>query len=201
MLIDSYGGHFLDMQNSVQKLLVEKEMFSAMDGLSPISNDIKKCMNQYGNTTQILRQMAQRGFAPVYEYDDPAVEMIVKMNIGGIVQSAKSTIIGLPRSIWTDYPNVEFGLVPTSESARILIAKMVLAQEAKEAIAAQEAKEAIAAQEAKEAIAAQKAVLEQKDKEIILQLEAEVAMLKQKAKETWYKRWWKRLIMNVPKMP
>jgi hypothetical protein len=140
MLIDSYGGHFLDMQNSVEKLLVKKEVFSAIDGLSPISNDIIECIDCYGNTTQILRQMAQRGFAPVTNYKDPAVEMIVKMNIGGIVRRSKSILIGLSELIWIDNPDVEYGLVPTSESARILIAKLVLAQEAKDAIAAQEAK-------------------------------------------------------------
>lgn len=132
MLIDSHGGHFLDMQNAVENLLVKKEFFSAVDSFNSISNGIKKCMRQYGNTTQILRQMAQRGFAPVDEYDDPAVQMIVTMNIGGIVQRSKSILIGLSDLIWIDYPNFEYGLVPTSESARILIAELVLAQEAKE---------------------------------------------------------------------
>jgi hypothetical protein len=144
-------------------------LFAAADMLLPMSNDIKNCIDSYGNTTQILRQMAQTGFAPVDRYDDPAVKMIVRWNIGGIVQRGKSENIGLPKSIWNDYPNVSYGLVLAPECARIVVAEEVLAQEAKEAILEQEAKEAILEQEAKEAI------------------------LEQEATESQWKFWWKRL--------
>jgi hypothetical protein len=80
MLIDSYGGHFLCIQIFLEKVLVEKEMFSAIDSLSTISNDIKECIDRYANKTQ----MTQIGFAPVCKYNDPVVEMIVKINIGGL---------------------------------------------------------------------------------------------------------------------
>jgi hypothetical protein len=56
------------------------------------------------------------------------------------VQRAKSENIGLPKSIWNDYPNVSYGLVLAPERARIVVARVVLAQEAKEAISDQEAK-------------------------------------------------------------
>jgi hypothetical protein len=53
LLIDSYGGHFMNIEESVYKLLQTKEMFAAADMLLPMSNDIKKCIYSYGNTTQI----------------------------------------------------------------------------------------------------------------------------------------------------
>jgi hypothetical protein len=47
----------------------------------------------------------------------------------------------LSKSIWIEYPSIKYGLVPTSKSARIVIADEVLAQEAKEAILEQKAKQ------------------------------------------------------------
>ena len=69
----------------------------------------------------------QSGFAPVADSKDPVVEMIVRSNIGGIVTSRKSKVVGLPSTIW----NINFSsaLIPTSESARNLIAKEVLLEE------------------------------------------------------------------------
>jgi hypothetical protein len=71
-----------------------------------------------------LRRMAERGFAPVAKPKDPAVEMIVRSNIGGIVTECKSKVVGLDNTVWEDF--VKNGLIPTSESARNLIAIEVL---------------------------------------------------------------------------
>jgi hypothetical protein len=71
-----------------------------------------------------LQQMAAHGFAPVARTRDPVVEMIVRSNIGGIVTKTRSIVVGLPDTIWKD--DIVNGLVPTSESARNLIAIEVL---------------------------------------------------------------------------
>jgi hypothetical protein len=67
-----------------------------------------------------LRHMAECGFAPVADSRDPVVEMIVRSNIGGIVTMHLPKVVGLPSTIWKD--NIHSGLIPTSQSARNLIA-------------------------------------------------------------------------------
>jgi len=63
--------------------------------------------------------MAENGYAPVEKSSNPAVEMIVRSNIGGVVDCTSSLAVGLP----ADEQSTELSLVPTSESARNLIAQ------------------------------------------------------------------------------
>ena len=93
--------------------------------LNPISKNITIVLEVHPHKgLMYLRRMAEHGFAPVAESTDPVVELIVRSNIGGIVDRRKSKIVGLPSTIWND--DIDSGLIPTSESARNLIAIKIL---------------------------------------------------------------------------
>ena len=125
LLIAGYGGHFLRMIEALILLKLKKENFSLVNGLNPISQSITMVLTRFPiEGLGYLRQMAESGFAPVSNERDPAVEMIVKSNIGGVVSRENSRTVGLPNTIWKD--NCSRGLIPASESARNEIAIEVL---------------------------------------------------------------------------
>jgi hypothetical protein len=125
LLIASYGGHFLYMSDSLSNLMTNKELFAIAMELNPISKSITAVLEMYPRTgLTYLRHLAESGFAPVVNPRDPVVEMIVRSNIGGVVTRTKSVVVGLPNTIWKE--DFVYGLVPTSKSARNLIAINVL---------------------------------------------------------------------------
>jgi hypothetical protein len=124
-LIASYGGHVLCISSALNLLMREKELFCIDMALNPISENITNVLEVHPRKgLMYLRRMAECGFAPVAKSRDPVVELIVRSNIGGIVTNRKSKVVGLPSTIWNE--KFSFGLVPTSESARNLIAIEVL---------------------------------------------------------------------------
>jgi hypothetical protein len=128
LLIASYGGHFLRLSSALEHLMDEKEHFFLDMALNPISENISNVLKVHPHEgLMYLRCLAECGFAPVADSRDPVVEMIVRSNIGGIVTSRKSKVVGLPSTIWNI--NFSLALIPTSESARNLIAKEVLLEE------------------------------------------------------------------------
>jgi hypothetical protein len=129
LLIASYGGHFLQLSLAVESLNAYKEQFAVADGLNPISAGIVACFNLHPTETlSLLRQLAMFGFVVIANPDDPAVKMIVRKNLGGIVSREKSRIVGQPRSVWSGTTE-KYGLVPTSESARLVMAEFVVNKE------------------------------------------------------------------------
>ena len=74
--------------------------------------------------------MAEFGFAPVLKYQDEAVQKIVKENLAGVVSLERSKILGLPTNVWQG--GFSFGLVPTSQSARLVMASDILYQRERE---------------------------------------------------------------------
>jgi hypothetical protein len=89
--------------------------------LNPIVNDITKVPELYDPCKGLvyLQPMAECGFAPVARPEDHVVAMIVRSNIGGIITKQDSKVVVLPTSTWKQGVT---GLVPTSESARNVIA-------------------------------------------------------------------------------
>jgi hypothetical protein len=71
-----------------------------------------------------LKALAEYGFAPILDPDDAAVELIVKLNIGGVV-AEEGEVIGIARTRWKAQQRV--ALVPSSESVRLSIAMTLLA--------------------------------------------------------------------------
>jgi hypothetical protein len=79
-------------------------------------------------TLFLLRQLAKFGFALIVDPNDLAVEMIVRNNLAGIVSQEWSTTVGLRTSVWSG-DGEKYGLVPTSESAQLVMAEFVVYRE------------------------------------------------------------------------
>jgi hypothetical protein len=125
LLIASYGGHVLRLSSAIGRLTTKKEFFSIDMALNPIWANITNVLEVHPHEgLMYLRCMAECGFAPVAKSRDPVVELIVRSNIGGIVAKPNSEIVGLPNTIWKD--DGMSSLIPTSESARNLIAIKIL---------------------------------------------------------------------------
>jgi hypothetical protein len=120
LLIASYGGHVLWMSYALEALTTKKEVYTIDMGLRPIFYNVAKVLELFPHKGLVyLRQMAERGFAPVAEPEDKVVEMIVRSKIGGLITKQGSEVVGLPTSIWKQG---DAGLVPISGSARNKIA-------------------------------------------------------------------------------
>jgi hypothetical protein len=123
LLIASYGGHFLRMSLALESLTTEQEHFTIDMSLNPIFENITTVLERYPRKgSMYLWQMAECGFS-VAKTTDRVVEMIVRSNIGGIITKQNSKVVGLPTTIWKQGVT---GLVPTSESARNVIAIIVV---------------------------------------------------------------------------
>ena len=59
----------------------------------------------------LLRNVAQRGFAPVSEEGDSSAQALARANLGGMVK-CESLVVGLPESVRGNSP---FGFVPSSQ--------------------------------------------------------------------------------------
>jgi len=123
-LISLYGGHIWDVYQALMRLREMKEDFYSFD--ANLSANIAKCFKdkiEKKDMIVALQQLAESGFVPLQDRDDPIAEVISKNNVGGVV--AKSALnVGLPKSVWES--KCEFGLVPTSQSTRLLIAKYLV---------------------------------------------------------------------------
>ena len=101
-----------------------KEDFYSFD--ANLSAIIAKCFKDKIEKNEMiatLQQLAERGFVPLQDRDDQIAEVISKNNVGGVV--AKSALnVGLPKSVWNC--DFKFGLVPSSQSMRLLIAEYLV---------------------------------------------------------------------------
>ena len=74
-----------------------------------------------------LRQLSVTGFVPLQNIDDTVAKVISENNVGGVVKST-ANIIGLRPEVWQQ-TKFENGIVPATQSMRLVIAKMLEEQE------------------------------------------------------------------------
>jgi len=121
-LIDHYGGHIWDTYLALNRLNSHREEFRAL--VPQLGQGVVKCLKWEGNKEQMkmtLCQIAESGFSPLSDQDDPIAEVISKNNVGGVVQSGYSTV-GLPFDAWGKN---KIGLVPSKQSMRLAIAEVL----------------------------------------------------------------------------
>jgi len=121
-LIDHFGGHIWDTYLALIRLNSNREEFIALD--PQLGQDVLKCLKWEGNKEQMkmtLRQIAESGFSPLIDQDDPIAEVISKNNVGGVVKSG-CKVIGLPFDAWGEN---KIGLVPSKQSMRLAIAEVL----------------------------------------------------------------------------
>ena len=121
-LMDHYGGHIWDTYLALIRLNSKRENFIALN--PQLSQGVVRCLKWSGNKEQMklaLRQIAESGFFPLDDQQDPLAEVISKNNVGGVVQ-LRSTAIGLPKDAWGKH---DIGLIPSNQSTRLAIAKVL----------------------------------------------------------------------------
>jgi hypothetical protein len=72
---------------------------------------------------ETLRQLAVTGFALLEDIDDPVAKVISVNNVGGVVKKS-GIVVGLNRQVWQK-TKFEYGIVPSKQSMRLVIAKML----------------------------------------------------------------------------
>lgn len=120
-VISLYGGHIWDIYQALLRLRRMKENFYLFDADN--SSNINRCFKneiKKEDMISMLRLLAEEGFVPLQRRNDINAEAICKNNVGAVV--VKSSLnIGLPENVWND--GCEFGLVPDSQSTRMIIAE------------------------------------------------------------------------------
>jgi len=123
-LINLYGGQIWDIYQALMRLREMKEDFFLFD--ADLTSNIAKCFRESVDKeilVNTLKLLCEKGFCPLNDMDEPVAEVLSKNNVAGVVKKA-SLNIGLPKSVWSD--ECEYGLVPTSQSTRLLIAKYLV---------------------------------------------------------------------------
>jgi len=123
-LINLYGGHLYDIYLALIRLRESKEDFIPFMAIrsSRIAMCFKEIIEQ-NVLVDTLKVLAETGFAPLEDRNDPVAEVLSKHNVAGVVMQA-SLNVGLPKSVWGD--ECEYGLVPSSQSMRLLIASYLV---------------------------------------------------------------------------
>jgi hypothetical protein len=146
-LLAHYGGHIHTTVLAVNLMAELGEDFDPLSvaGATDLSTGIVRCiklsssvLKKYGVETgpgfenrdalkgrmrATLEEMARRGFCPLDETTDPVGKIIDGENVGGVVSRA-GIAPGLPDDVWGA---ADCGVVPTSQFARILIARKLAA--------------------------------------------------------------------------
>ena len=128
-LINIYGGHIYDMKEALSRLHLEKERFDYFFD-SNLSSNVQECLDwrfekEEDNVRMrdTLRQLAVTGFVLLEKINDPIAKVISLNNVGGVVKKS-GIVIGLNRQVWQK-TIFEFGIVPSKQSMRLVIAKML----------------------------------------------------------------------------
>ena len=122
-LIDHYGGNLYDISEQLIQLKRKGENLDARSQVQ--ANAVLKCLKFDGDKRhmrELLTQLAENGFAPICDVQDPEAEVISKFNVGGVVQRQNATVIGLPVAVWGKH---RLGLVPSKQSIRLVIAEVL----------------------------------------------------------------------------
>lgn len=126
-LINLYGGHIWDIKQALMKLREKKARFYPFE--ATLTANIAKCFKEKSVVFEkellvnALKLLSEKGFFPLEEIDEPVAEVLSKHNVAGVVIQA-SLNVGLPDSVWSN--GCKYGLVPTSQSTRLLIAEYLV---------------------------------------------------------------------------
>jgi len=123
-LIHTYGGHLYDIYRALIGLRKLREDFIPF--IANRSAGIAKCFKENMDKKQLvntLKLLAETGFAPLTDRDDPIAEVLSKHNVVGVVMQT-SLNVGLPKGVWDD--GSKYGLVPSRQSTRLLIAEYLI---------------------------------------------------------------------------
>ena len=128
-LMAVYGGHVWRTSLALGDLAREGPAFEAIGAFSSAPLDgVNKCLAaarggsgvaKVEGLEDVLRELAERGFAAIPSRDDPRAEVVSENNVGGVVPRGASAP-GLPRAAWAT--GAKFVLAASSQSMRLLLA-------------------------------------------------------------------------------
>jgi hypothetical protein len=123
VFIACYGGHIWNCALAVDKLLSQKEKFRANSMLgSTLFSNVTECIDsKLEGMNELLREVAQVGFAPITKNSDPRAQVGSQYNVLGVVDPY-ALVIGVPEPTYKA-EGVEAGVVPASQSMRLIIAQ------------------------------------------------------------------------------
>jgi hypothetical protein len=130
-LLSRYGGHIYDTVNCLNDLSLSRKKFALWDGFRHVG--VLNCLHWKGEDPEdqkrmrsCLRLLAENGFVPLDRHDDPVAKVISENNVGGVVLVG-SAFDGIPEEAWIrpDGSEITFGLIPTKQSLRLLIASLI----------------------------------------------------------------------------
>jgi hypothetical protein len=108
-----YGGHVHMASRALTRLGNKLDKFDC-ESVAPelASHHISVCLRspESGPMAEMLRALAERGFAPVKDADNACAQMLSQANLGGLVRTS-ATVVGLPEELRT---GAEYGVVPAS---------------------------------------------------------------------------------------
>jgi hypothetical protein len=120
-LISVYGGHIYNIYKALIRLREVKKDFYIFD--ANLSSNIDSCFDCKINKKQLIKylvQLSENGFTPLKKRNDAEAEVLSRYNVAGVVVNSALNV-GLPKSVWNN--GCEYGLIPTSQSTRLVIAK------------------------------------------------------------------------------
>jgi hypothetical protein len=126
-LLAVYGGHVLRTKNALGKLARDKADFDAISAFAPDAiRGVLACLRAarsrgllMDGLDDILRELAERGYAAIDDDTDPRAALVSHFNVGGIV--LRSTFApGVPPAAWDSGGKVV--LAASSQCMRLLLA-------------------------------------------------------------------------------
>ena len=123
-LIDIYGGHAYDVYLALSELRVKKERFIPF--MASRTSNVAHCFKANLDVKLLvdtLKLLAETGFVPLEERDEPVAQVLSKNNVAGVVL-ASSLNVGLPDGVFKD--GFKYGLVPSRQSMRLVIAEYLI---------------------------------------------------------------------------
>jgi hypothetical protein len=132
-----YGGHVHTASQALAKLATTLDQFQCQSVVA-LESSIQLCLNRspdYARTAVILRNLAERGFAPVSDEEDSVAELLARQNVGGLLRS-QATVVGTPIDLRTASGGSEYGMVPSSNFIRHMISMQLYYKAKADAVAA-----------------------------------------------------------------
>lgn len=117
-----YGGHVHMASQAIYALSTGLDNFDCAS-VSPRMGaaSVGACLRGGPAARSLLTRMALAGFAEVQDLGDPAVQLVARANVGGLVDS-HATVVGVPFEVRTA-GHAEYGMVPSAQFTRHMICK------------------------------------------------------------------------------
>lgn len=128
-LVDAFGGHIWNTRVAVKEIARGLTDFSCEAAWGATIEAVEPCLqwaeenDRVEDMRKALEALVSDSFYPIRRRGDPIARTIARNNVGGLVRRG-GIMIGLNQSAW-DGHNCNYGLVPSSQGMRLIIAAML----------------------------------------------------------------------------